>query len=118
MKTLVLLLRTLIVIVCLVLFFLLIPIAPRAQADGGAPNLAYVSGSTGDSSVVDIAQRRLTGTFSVPGNPDMILLSVDGHLLYATQPDLGRVIVINTTSKKEQCSTPVPEQPSFLAIDP
>src|SRR5205085_8146692 len=95
----------------LVLFFLLLPITPRVQADGGAPNLAYVSGTSGDISIVDIAQRKLTGTLSVPGSPDMILLSVDGHLLYVTQPGLDRVRVINATSKQAQCSISVPGQP-------
>jgi DNA-binding beta-propeller fold protein YncE len=112
------LLRVLLVVISLVLFFLLLPITPRTEADGGAPNLAYVSGTSGNISIVDIAQRRLTGTLSVPANPVMILLSIDGHLLYATQPGLDRVMVINTTSRKAQCSTTVSGQPTFLAIDP
>ncbi len=112
------LVRALFFVISLMLFFLLLPFAPRAQADGGAPNLAYVSGTSGDISIVDIAQRRLTGTLSVHGNPEMILLSVDGHLLYVTQPGLNRVIILNTTSRQEQCSTTVPGQPAFLAIDP
>jgi DNA-binding beta-propeller fold protein YncE len=111
-------LRTLFLVMSLVLFFLLLPFAPQVQADGGAPNLAYVSGTSGDISIVDIAQRKLTGTLSVPGNPEMILLSVDGHLLYVTQPNLDRIVVINTSSRQAQCSIIVPGQPAFLAIDP
>lgn len=107
------LLRALFFVMCLLLLSI-----TRVRADGGAPNLAYVSGTTGDISIIDIAQRKLTGTISVPGNPEMVLLSVDGHMLYVTQPGLDRVVVINTTSKQPQCSAPIAGQPAFLAIDP
>src|SRR5437660_5810750 len=40
---------------------------PRAQADGGAPNLAYVSGTSSGISVIDVGQAKVTKTISVPG---------------------------------------------------
>ena len=40
-----------------------------AHADGGAPQLAYVAGTTRGISVIDIAQRRITGTIAESGNP-------------------------------------------------
>ncbi len=91
---------------------------PRARADGGAPNLAYVSGTASGISTIDIAQRKLTTTFTVPGQPAMILLSVDGRLLYVTQPTLNRVAVISTSTKQVQCFASIPGQPTLLTLDP
>ncbi len=78
----------------------------------------YVSGTAGGISILDIAQRRLIGTLSVPDKPEMVLLSADGRLLYVTQPDINQVVIMNTSSRQQQCSVTVPGQPSFLAIDP
>src|SRR5690349_9089472 len=75
--------------------FLLAGLFPlMALADGGAPQLAYVAGAAQGISVIDIAQRRVSRTISIAGSPRTILLSLDGHALYVTQPALGRVTVI------------------------
>ena len=62
---------------------------PRARADGGAPNLAYVSGTPSGISVIDVLQGKVTKTISVAGDPHTILLSLDGRFLYVTQPGPG-----------------------------
>ena len=90
--------------------------APSAYADGGAPQLAYVAGTTRGISIIDIAQRRVTGTVAEPGNPGTVLLSPDGHALYVTQPALGRVAVINAKTGKTICTASLPGQPSLLAL--
>lgn len=90
--------------------------SPSAHADGGAPQLAYVAGAAQGISIIDIAQRRVTGTIAVAGNPRSVLLSLDGHALYVTQPELGRVAVITAKTRKILCTASLPGQPSLLAL--
>ena len=72
----------------LLLLWTLIPAAPTALADGGAPNLAYIAGSKTGISVIDIHQQKVTTNFSLSGDPHTIYLSLDGRLLFVTQPAL------------------------------
>ena len=71
---------------------------PPAYADGGAPQLAYVAGTAQGVSVIDIAQRRVTSTIAITGNPRTVLLSPDGQDLYVAQPEPGRVSVLAAIS--------------------
>src|SRR5437763_11163237 len=71
---------------------------PRAQADGGAPNLAYVSGTSSGISVIDVGQAKVTKTISVSGDSHTILLSQAGRLLYVTQPTIGQVRIVAARS--------------------
>src|ERR1700680_4659030 len=87
-----------------------------AHADGGAPQLAYVAGTARGISIVDIAQRRVTGTIAVDGNPGTVLLSPDGYALYVTQPTPGRVAVIAAKTGKTLCTASLPGRPSLLAL--
>ncbi len=95
--------------------FLLLPLAVRA--DGGAPNLAYVAGTSQGISAIDVGQQKVTNTISVSGDPHTILLSLDGRYLYVTQPALGRVAVIATGTKQIVCAAHLSGQPSLLAFD-
>ena len=90
--------------------------SPSAHADGGAPQLAYVAGTSQGISVIDIAQRRVTRTITEAGNPHTILLSLDGSALYITQPSLGQVAVIGAKTGKTLCTVSLPGQPSLLAL--
>jgi DNA-binding beta-propeller fold protein YncE len=90
--------------------------SPSAHADGGAPQLAYVAGAAQGISIIDIAQRRVTGSIAVAGNPRTVLLSPDGQALYVTQPTLGRVAVIMAKTGKTLCTASLPGQPSLLAL--
>ena len=90
--------------------------SPSAHADGGAPQLAYVAGTAHGISIIDIAQRRVTGAITVAGSPRAILLSPDGQTLYVTQPTLGRVAAITAKTGKTLCTTSLPGQPSLLAL--
>lgn len=100
----------------LVVCFFLLPMP--THADGGAPNLAYVAGSAKGISVIDIGQQHVTNTLSVTGNPQTILLSVDGRLLYVTEPALKRVAVIATYTKAILCTVSYPGHPTLLTLDP
>jgi len=91
---------------------------PRAHADGGAPNLAYVAGGSHGVSIIDIAQQKVTGTITVDGDPHTVYLSLDGRFLYVTQPELGRVAMVSAQSKQTLCTANVPGQPTLLAFDP
>ncbi len=90
--------------------------SPLAYADGGAPQLAYVAGTAQGISIINIAQRRVTGTIAAAGNPGAILLSLDGQYLYVTQPTLGRVAVITAKTGQTHCTANLPGQPSHLAL--
>jgi DNA-binding beta-propeller fold protein YncE len=102
----------------LAFLMLLLPFFQRANADGGAPNLAYVAGATHGVGVIDISQQKVTNSISVNGNPQMILLSLDGRYLYVTQPALGRVAILSARTGKIICTANLPGQPSLLALGP
>ena len=93
-------------------------VAPPALADGGAPNLAYISGSSSGISVLDIQQEKVTSTFTMTGNPQTIYLSLDGRFLYVTQPALNRVLMLAAKTGQTICTVSAPGQPSLLAYDP
>src|SRR5258707_2297655 len=96
--------------------FSLLTCTPLAEADGGAPQLAYVVGTAQGVSVIDIAQRRVTSALGLGGQPRMALLSPDGSTLYVAQPALGRVAVIAAQSGKTFCTASLPGQPDLLAL--
>ncbi|HEX7733557.1 MAG TPA: PQQ-binding-like beta-propeller repeat protein [Ktedonobacteraceae bacterium] len=103
-------------------FFLLgcalfIPCVPTpVYADGGAPNLAYVAGARPGVDVIDIAQQRVASSFAVAGNPDMLLLSPDGSLLYVTRPGSGSVVALAAKTGQVICSAAFPGHPALLAL--
>jgi len=90
----------------------------EALADGGPPNLAYVAGAVHGISVIDIAKQKVTNTFAVAGDPQTVLLSIDGRLLYVAEPSLKRVEVIATATKKMLCMAAFPGHPTLLTLDP
>ncbi len=98
------------------LCLLLIVSSPAARADGGAPQLAYVAGGGQGVSVIDIAQRRVTRTMALAGEPRTVLLSLDGHALYVAQPALGRVSIIAAKTEQTICTASLPGQPSSMAL--
>lgn len=91
---------------------------PRAHADGGAPNLAYISGTSPGVSIIDVGQAKITKTIPVSGDPHTILLSPDGSLLYVSQPNLGQVSIIRASTGRIFCTAHLSGEPSLLAIDP
>ena len=102
----------------LVLLSLLLPFSRQVNADGGAPNLAYVAGAAHGIGVIDISQQKVSSNISVGGDPQMILLSLDGRYLYVTQPTLGRVAILSAGTGKIICTASLPGQPSLLALGP
>src|SRR5260370_26753412 len=91
---------------------------PHVQADGGAPNLAYVSGTSSGISVIDVGQAKVIRTIPVSGDPHTILLSPDGVALYVTQPALGQVSVLAAKTGQVICTARVGRTPILLALDP
>ena len=95
----------------------------QAHADGGAPNLIYVSGTARGISVIDVrgvldtGEPKVTSTISVSGDPHTILLSLTGRELYITQPTLGRFTTIAAKTGQSICSIRLPGQPTLLALD-
>ncbi len=88
----------------------------QVHADGGAPNLAYVSGASQGIGIIDVGQQKVAQRFAVIGDPYTILLSPDGRLLYVTQPTLGRVAALAAKTGQTICSATFPGHPSLLAL--
>src|SRR5712692_11918261 len=103
-------------VLALLLFF--VPYAQQSRADGGAPNLAYVAGAAHGIGVIDISQQKVTNSITIGGDPQMILLSLDGRYLYVTQPTLGRVAIISARSGQTICAASLAGQPTLLALGP
>ncbi|MBO0782395.1 MAG: hypothetical protein J2P37_26565, partial [Ktedonobacteraceae bacterium] len=101
---------------CALLLLLIVP-SPAAHADGGAPNLAYVSGTAKDVSVIDVAAQKVTRTLNTPATPSMILLSLDARFLYVTQPQANKVTILAAKTGETICSANVPGHPTLLALD-
>jgi len=99
---------------CLCLF-VLTPMT--VQADGGAPNRAYIAGATKGIAIIDILQRKIIDHIAVGGDPHMILLSLDGSYIYATESQLGRVVIIAVSTGAMLCTAPVLGHPTLLAMD-
>lgn len=92
--------------------------SPLAHADGGAPNLAYVVGTSQGISTIDIGQQKVAGAFNVKGDPHSVVLSLDGRFLYVAQPTLGRVTMLAARGGATICTANLPGQPALLAYDP
>jgi DNA-binding beta-propeller fold protein YncE len=53
---------------------------------------------------------------ALAGDPRTVLLSLDGNILYVTEPALGRVVAIMAKTGKTLCAASLPGQPSLLAL--
>lgn len=101
-----------VLLACALLTLLPVPV----HADGGAPNLAYVAGAGRGIQVIDIAKQKILHNFSVAGNPHMVLLSLDGGILYVAQPTLGQVTELAARTGRVLCISSVPGHPTLLAL--
>ncbi len=88
----------------------------QVHADGGAPDLAYVAGASQGIGIINVAQQKLANSFAVASDPPMILLSLDGRLLYVAEPAAGRVVALAAKTGQTVCSAPFPGHPSLLAL--
>src|SRR5713101_7945562 len=102
----------------LILLLAYLCVTQPVHADGGAPDLAYVSGTSQGISVIDVGQQKVTSTIPVTGDPQTIQLSLDGAFLYVTQPTLGQMATLNAKTGKTVCTAHLPGQPTLLALDP
>lgn len=103
----------------LFVYFVLCALAPLpVHADGGAPNLAYVAGGGPGIGIIDIAQQKVTNTFTLGGNPQTVYLSLDGRFLYVTQPALDQVSALAAKTGQTVCKAHIAGNPSLLTYDP
>lgn len=91
--------------------------APLARADGGAPNLVYVSGTKDGVSVIDIASQRVTATIPLDGDPRGMVLSTDSRFLYVALAGKNSVAVIDALAKQVVNTYPVGPGPQSLLLD-
>src|ERR1700736_5926418 len=102
----------------LLAFALLILLTPATHADGGAPTLAYVAGTSQGVTVIDVAQQKVTGSVPATGDPHAILLSGDARFLYVTEPQAGKVAIKAAKTGETICTADLPGQPSLLTLAP
>ncbi|GHO91064.1 hypothetical protein KSF_011120 [Reticulibacter mediterranei] len=107
--------RTMLSLLIATTFLALLP--SHTHADGGAPNLAYVSGTAQDISVIDVGLSKVIATIPTVGKPDTILLSLDGSFLYISQPEVHQVSILATYTKRIICTAHLPGKPGLLALD-
>ncbi len=88
-----------------------------AQADGGAPNRAYIAGTSKGISIIDISQQKVIGNLPGAGDPHTIILSLDGGFLYVTQPQKNSLAILSARTGSTICTAQVPGHPSLLALD-
>ena len=86
-------------------------------ADGGAPERAYIAGSSAGISVVSIPLQKVANTLHVSSTVHMVLLSPDARFLYAAEPQQNRVAIIVASNGQTFCTASVPGQPTLLALD-
>ncbi len=94
--------------------------SPLAQADGGAPNLAYVAGGgtgSNDLVVLDIAARKVTGSITVGGHPAGVALSTDGRFAYVTESSRSTLAIVDASAKKVTGTVRTGKGPTALALD-
>lgn len=95
----------------------LIGLSPPAQADGGAPNLAYISGTKEGISIVDIASQQVTGTVALSGDPRGSTLSNDSRFLYVALAGKNGVAVIDAHARQVTATYPTGPGPTALTLD-
>ncbi len=91
--------------------------APVARADGGAPNLAYVSGAQGGLAIIDIASQQVSARIALSGDPRGMALSSDSRFLYVALAGKNGVGVIDANAKKETTIYPTGPGPTSLTLD-
>lgn len=91
-----------------------------ARADGGAPNLAYVTGAGAggqEVAVIDIAQRKVTASIAVNGSPWGIVLSADNRFAYVTEQTAAQVAIIDANAHQVVATVPTGAAPEGIALD-
>lgn len=91
--------------------------AQPARADGGAPNLLYVSGTKDGVSVIDLASQQVSGTIHVEGDPRGMVLSTDSRFLYVALAGKDGVAVVDTLAKQVIKTYATGPGPASLLID-
>ncbi len=89
----------------------------QARADGGAPNLAYVSGTQDGLAVIDIASQQVAASIHLDGDPRGLALSADSRFLYVALAGENEVAVIDTLAKQVVNTYPSGSGPVSLTID-
>ncbi|HEY7122933.1 MAG TPA: hypothetical protein VH540_03180 [Ktedonobacterales bacterium] len=88
-----------------------------AHADGGAPNLSYVSGTKDGISVIDIANQNISATIKVDGDPRGMTLSADSRYLYVAQAQKNSIAVVDAHAHQVINTLPVGAGPTAVNLD-
>lgn len=111
----------LVLLVSATLFFsMTVTLSQTADADGGAPNLAYVAGGGpggNDLVAIDISKRAVTGRVAVGGSPTSVLLSTDGRYAYVAQSAKNAVAIVDARTFQVVATVPVGPAPQGMALD-
>jgi YVTN family beta-propeller protein len=92
-----------------------------AFADGGAPNLAYVTGGGASGSaltVVDIAKRQVTAQIPIGGGPTGVALSGDNRFAYVTESTANSLAIMDAHAQRVVDHMALGHQPTAILADP
>ena len=95
-------------------------IANQVNADGGAPNLAYVAGGGAggsDLDVIDMGKRSVSWSVTLDSAPYGVLLSADSREVYVTEPATNRLIFVGARSHHTDTSLTLGAHPTAMALD-
>lgn len=91
-----------------------------ANADGGAPNLAYIAGAGNGSNqlvVINIGAKSIAWRLTLGGHPHSVLLSTDARTAYVSEPAANRLAFVDTSGHTVSATLAVPAQPTAIALD-
>lgn len=93
---------------------------PVARADGGAPNLVYITGagSHGDQlATIDIAKRQVVADTTVGAGGSAVIVSADARTAYVANATTGDLSLVDTRTHKVSGRIHLGAGPAALALD-
>jgi YVTN family beta-propeller protein len=91
-----------------------------AQADGGAPNLAYIvteAANGGNLVIIDLGTGQVAAHVEVGGDPRAVVLSVDSRLAYVSQAANDAIAVVDARTRRVVGALPTGDAPGAMALD-
>jgi YVTN family beta-propeller protein len=91
-----------------------------AQADGGAPNLAYIvteAANGGNLVIIDLGTGQIAAHVEVGGDPRAVILSVDSRFAYVSQAANDAIAIVDARTRRMVGALPTGDAPGAMALD-
>jgi YVTN family beta-propeller protein len=91
-----------------------------AQADGGAPNLAYIvteAANGGNLVIIDLGTGQLAAHLEVGGDSRAVILSVDSRFAYVSQSANDAIAIVDAHTRRMAGTLPTGDAPGAMALD-